>query len=628
MRLATYDALVTWAEHTAASAPARYRAWVGFFAGVGYLVVGATLLVGLVLVAVAIAAAVMAFAANQVNEAVIKFAAVTGIFGVGMMWTVVKGLFGGFPPADGITLRADDAPGLFEEIERLQRALHVPRVHRVVLTDEFNAALYQRPRLGPFGWFENTLIVGLPLLRQFTVDQARAVIAHELGHLRGEHGRFGVRIHRLRTIWSRLVERNDSKLLGTFLRWYAPRFNAYTFVMARTHEREADLASAELCTPTAAGGALLRAAVVGRLYARFWERLGVLAAKESEPPSDIYHRLNQALLEPTREARRWLREELRRSNNRQDTHPCLRERLELIGFVRIGELPAGASAGQSAAERWLNDVTGFTERANATWRANHEAQWRAEHAAGAHRLARRDELATRAASDDLSIAERWELAQLVHHYDGPAAARGPLMVVVALAPDHAPALFRLGADLLDEGDARGIPLVEAAMFHDREAIPYGTAVLRDFADAHGQRELVAKAEDLSEARREQEEEAARERAKIPTAAMLHPHGLEEPALTSLRAALGRRDDVHACDLARVAVTHLSERPHFLVVVHAVAPWWKPRDQDADIKLVNELLPEFALPGTVLMITAQGKHARLAKAAAALAGGRVYQREDG
>ncbi len=62
MRLATYDALVSWAEQTAASSPSRYRSWVGFFAALGYLVVSATLVLGLILLAVAIAVCVMAVA--------------------------------------------------------------------------------------------------------------------------------------------------------------------------------------------------------------------------------------------------------------------------------------------------------------------------------------------------------------------------------------------------------------------------------------------------------------------------------------------------------------------------------------------------------------------------------------
>ena len=46
-------------------------------------------LLGLILLAVAIAVCVMAVASQHISEAVLKFAAVTGIFGAGMMWSVV-----------------------------------------------------------------------------------------------------------------------------------------------------------------------------------------------------------------------------------------------------------------------------------------------------------------------------------------------------------------------------------------------------------------------------------------------------------------------------------------------------------------------------------------------------------
>ena len=495
MRQATYDALVDRAEEVAARSPARYRAWVGLFAGLGYLVVGFALFLGVILVAVAIAVCVLGIDTSHINPTLFKFAGLTGVFGAGLTFSVIKGLMGGFPPAAGTALTRAQAPRLFDEVERLRRAIHVPTLHRIVLSDDFNAALHQRPRLGLFGWYHNTLILGLPLLRQFSVDLARAVIAHELGHLRGEHGRFGARIHRLRLIWARIAERNDAKLLGGFLRWYAPRFNAYSFVMARLQEREADQVSAELCSAAAAGAALIRSEVVGRLHARFWDRLDIVAAREAEPPVDLFSRLDRQLAMAPPEGRRWLGEALKRGNSREDPHPCLRERLDLIGFVRVGEVPPAPVPGTSAADQWLEQASGFASHADARWREAHADQWRAQHAHGAQMLARRDELAAHSPGDGgLTLAERWELASLIHHFDGALAARGPLMVVVALAPDHVPALFRLGADLLTEDDARGVPLIEAAMFHDPDAIEVCTAVLRDFADRHGQTQPVPPAD--------------------------------------------------------------------------------------------------------------------------------------
>jgi hypothetical protein len=54
-----------------------------------------------------------------------------------------------------------------------------PRFHHVLVTDDFNAAVVQAPRLGLFGWYRNYLLIGLPLAKALTVEQFKAVLAHE-----------------------------------------------------------------------------------------------------------------------------------------------------------------------------------------------------------------------------------------------------------------------------------------------------------------------------------------------------------------------------------------------------------------------------------------------------------------
>ena len=77
----------------------------------------------------------------------------------------------------------------------------------------------------------------------------RAVLAHELGHLSRHHARFGNWIYRIRQTWDRLLAilANEGSLatkpFAKFLGWYAPYFNAYSFVLARANEYEADAAS-------------------------------------------------------------------------------------------------------------------------------------------------------------------------------------------------------------------------------------------------------------------------------------------------------------------------------------------------------------------------------------------------
>src|SRR4030095_76692 len=122
----------------------------------------------------------------------------------------------------------------YDLVREVETAVQSPHVHHIILTDDFNAAVVQIPRLGVFGWQKNYLLVGLPLMQALSPAQFRAVIAHELGHLSGNHGRFAGWIYRVRLTWVQLLTRlqqegrHGSFIFERFINWYAPFFNAYS----------------------------------------------------------------------------------------------------------------------------------------------------------------------------------------------------------------------------------------------------------------------------------------------------------------------------------------------------------------------------------------------------------------
>lgn len=128
-----------------------------------------------------------------------------------------------------------------------------------------------------FGWQINYLVVGLPMLRALTPAQFRAVLAHEVGHLSGKHGSFSGWIYRLRRSWEEVrvrvhqERRYASFLFEPFLNWYAPYLNAYSFVLARAQEYQADAYSVELTGKETAAVTLARIAAKScKLDEEFW----------------------------------------------------------------------------------------------------------------------------------------------------------------------------------------------------------------------------------------------------------------------------------------------------------------------------------------------------------------------
>ena len=140
-----------------------------------------------------------------------------------------------------------------------------PRVHRVLVTDVPNASAGQLPRAGVF-WPINTLTVGYPLLATLSVDQMRAVIAHELAHITHAHGRFSSWVHRTRMSWVRLLdvlERHQSVPAHVYFlfRFYVPRLHVLAAAVSRRQERLADRLAADLTGPEVAAQALMAIAI-------------------------------------------------------------------------------------------------------------------------------------------------------------------------------------------------------------------------------------------------------------------------------------------------------------------------------------------------------------------------------
>ena len=239
-----FAALVSRLEASARRDPRGYKLRVLLLACAGYAYLW-LVVVGLVLLCWAL----LAFGA-YLNVVVAK----VGFAVVAVLWMVLRAMVVRIRPPEGRAIARTEAPALFLMIDSLRRRCRAPSVHRVLVTDELNAAIAQVPVLGLLGWRRNYLVVGLPLMKLLTLPQFEAVLAHEFGHLAGGHGRTSNWIYRSRLAWMRLLPAlENANSLGSFaikpfLTWYIPFFNAYSFPLARANEYEADAASARLAS--------------------------------------------------------------------------------------------------------------------------------------------------------------------------------------------------------------------------------------------------------------------------------------------------------------------------------------------------------------------------------------------
>jgi len=382
---------------------------------------------------------------------------------------------------EGIVLTPQVGLGVLTAVEEIRSRIHAPRVHQVLITDQFNAAAVQIPRAGLF-WPRNLLMLGYPMLATLSEAHVRAVIAHELGHLTYGHGRLSSWVHRTRLSWLRLM--HDLGVHGAtpahahlLFRWYVPRLNAQAAAVSRQQERLADRLAAELAGLDTTAEALVAMEVGAAVFERdFWPGVFKRVASQPTPPSPFAEMGPQvwadhgALTELVTSL-------LERPTDGDDSHPSLGERLARLG--RSQRFPSQTRP--IAADRLLGDrQREIASGLDAQWQSTHAAAWRQEY----EDLRRaRERLAHLTAIDAPTPQELFEYGTLLE-----AAGRTEEALhryQSATAAGHVAAGLAHGRILLGRDDPAGLVLVEAAMDAQPSLVDEGCRTAIAFLENRG-----------------------------------------------------------------------------------------------------------------------------------------------
>jgi len=249
-----------------------------------------------------------------------------------IVWLTIRMFLVPQPVPEGRELTEAEAPQLFRMIADLRERLQAAPIHHVLITNEFNAAIAQCPRFGLFGGYRNYLILGLPLLDAVSANELLAVVAHEYGHLAGGHGKLSRWIYRQRSTFVALYEhaqaRRESnavnRILAGMLDWFAPYYNAYTFVLSRQNEYEADARARAIAGADASASALIRISLLADwLHGSFWPKLYAQSAQHETPPIMPYVAMRKLLAMTMDEwaTKEHLNEVWKAESGVYDTHP-------------------------------------------------------------------------------------------------------------------------------------------------------------------------------------------------------------------------------------------------------------------------------------------------------------------
>ena len=119
-----------------------------------------------------------------------------------IVWSVMPRFDTFEPPGPEVT--SAQHPDLFAEIARVAEATGQREPEHVYLVSDVNAFVAQRGGFMGFG-ASRVMGIGLPLMRTLSVDELRAVLAHEMGHFYGGDTKLGPWIYKTRGALVRTV---------------------------------------------------------------------------------------------------------------------------------------------------------------------------------------------------------------------------------------------------------------------------------------------------------------------------------------------------------------------------------------------------------------------------------------
>jgi heat shock protein HtpX len=293
------------------------------------------LMVGFYALALVIAGALVAIPVAEflyANRLHVKIAAFCAVGAFAILRGIIPRRDRFEPP--GPLLMREEHPRLFAAIEDVARATQQAMPAEVYLVPEVNAWVAQRGGIMGFG-SHRVMGLGLPLLQTLSVDELRAVLAHEFGHYHGGDTALGPWIYKTRAAIGRTLEelaQHSSVLMKPF-EWYGKGFLRITHAISRCQEFAADALAARTvgAAPLATGLRTIHG--TASAFVPYWySEVAPVLGQGFRPPIAAGFTQFLAASPIAPQVAAVIEQELSSGvSDPYDTHPPLRDRIAALG---------------------------------------------------------------------------------------------------------------------------------------------------------------------------------------------------------------------------------------------------------------------------------------------------------
>jgi Zn-dependent protease with chaperone function len=273
-----------------------------------------------------------------------------------IIWAVLPRIDRFVPP--GPQLSAVDSPQLFDVLTGVASSTEQAMPAHVYLVNDVNAFVTQRGGVMGFG-SRRVMGIGLPLMQALTVQELKAVLAHEFGHYHAGDVRIGPWIYKTRAAIGRTIQQLGDGYLQKIFVAYGNLFLRVTHAVSRRQEFIADEVAARAAGAGAMASALRKVHGAAVAFHRYWgaEVSPVLSSGYLPPLASGFAKFVQVESVSANVARSIETEEAEGESSPYDTHPPLRERV-----AALKSQPQGTQGDIRAAVSLLGDPQRWERR--------------------------------------------------------------------------------------------------------------------------------------------------------------------------------------------------------------------------------------------------------------------------
>jgi Zn-dependent protease with chaperone function len=559
---AKFDILVRQLERSARQQASSYQVRVGLLAAIGYGYIA--LICGVILSSIWLVRGVVELFQQRPLQIDSNY------FWLLLAFGLLATFWANYAPLSDRELHRAECPELFATIDELCDRLQTPPIHHVVITYDYNAAIYQAPILSWLGWYRNYLILGLPLMQSLSPEQFRATLAHELGHLSGNDSQFAGWIYRVRHMWERLTADRHVLFYG-FFRWYEPVFKAYSFVLVRDREYAADNWARKIVGRETAAKDLIQTYVsYSYLEECFNRELDLQSGDRETPPEDVVTQMLAALRQPLdrQQAKIWLGLVLGEATDTEDTHPCLSDRLAALGYTSpLSWEPTPIEC--TAAEHFFGDgLTGLAAELDREWAKTRERAWLKQHRRRQYQQAHLEVLNELTTTQPLSLHSAVKRAELTTQIYGDIPALPQWEAILDLDRTHPNAHYHIGKTLVRQQVNRGYQHLKLAIALDPDlVIPSCEELYRAYIQS-GDLEAAEIYLQWRQQHLPKQWRSKLERQVNPTDRFV-PHDLAPEFIAELRSKLAQHPTIRQAYLVRKPMQIFPDYPLYILAIDRI-----------------------------------------------------------